>query len=111
MPLLSVQRIVEIGAVGIAAALFVPGLRALPDEGYPLIPFLLWQGAGQAHALHAGKVIPPLRYGVHTAYRTEKIGVGYLIPHDAAGYGGNPLVILKWSVALLALHDRQSKKY
>ncbi len=51
MPLLSVQRIVEISAVGIAATLFIPGPRALPDKFDQPVPFLLWQWARQVHGL------------------------------------------------------------
>jgi hypothetical protein len=105
----SIKCVVKIPSMRLAAALLVPWLGALPDEFDPFIPLLLRFRAGQTLRFNPREVIPPAHDGVHPAHRAEKIGVGMLIPHDAAGDGGNPFFIKKWSVTLYALHQLTSK--
>lgn len=44
----SVKGVIEIRAMGITAALFVPWLRTPPDERDPLVTRLLGERAGEA---------------------------------------------------------------
>ena len=89
----SIKHIIKIFAVRLAAALLIPGLGTLLNELNSLITFLLCYGAGQIHGFDARKIISPTRHRINPAYRTQIIGVGILISHNAAGYGGYLLFI------------------
>jgi len=73
------------------------------DEFDPDFPFFFGYGAGEVHGLFSGKVVPPFGDSKHGAFRAEEIRIGNLISHDAPGYGGDGLLMLKRSLALQTL--------
>jgi len=93
----SIKRIVKILAVRLAAAFLVPRPRAFLDEFDPDFPFFFGYGAGEVHGLFSGKVVPPFGDSKHGALRAQEIRIGNLISHDAPGYRGDGLFMLKRS--------------
>ena len=100
----SVQGVVEVGQVGGAPALLVPRPGAFSDQFDPFVAFHLREGPGHAGSFHAGEVVPVSRHRVNPAHRAKEIGVGVLIPHDAARNGSHPVLALERPIALFALH-------
>jgi hypothetical protein len=101
----SIQRVAEIGTMGITAALFVPGTGTLTDQRNQLVSSLPGEGTGKAYGLFSGKVVPPLRNAVYPAHGAEEVDIGMLVPHDAAGHGSHPIFIPEGPVTLSAFHE------
>ena len=99
-----IEGVVEITSMDFTTALFIPGLEASFNQGYPCIALRFGFRANEAQGLGTGKIIMPACHGVAPAHRTQKIGVGELIAHDAAGDGRHAVRFLKSPLALEAIH-------
>ncbi len=95
----------------LATALLIPGLRALANQLDSLVSLLLWHGAREAHRLLTREVVPALGDRVHATGGAEEVRIGVLVPHDAAGNGGDIRLILESSTALNAMHVRSACAY
>jgi hypothetical protein len=100
----SIQRVAEIGTMGITAALFIPRTGTLTDQSNLLVSSLPGQGTGKADGLFSGKVVPPLFNTVYPAHGAEEVDIGMLVPHDAAGHGSYPIFIPEGLATLFAVH-------
>jgi hypothetical protein len=95
---------VEIEAMGIAAAFFVPRFDAPADDFHESVAFRFFQRAPNACGIDPREIVPPAFHGIYAADGTQIIDIRAFITQDASRDRRDPFRIEKFLMALLALH-------
>lgn len=101
----SIEGVMKVRTVGVAAAFLVPRTRALSDELDLAIALRSGKWTRAPRSLRSAEAFVAAHHGVDLADGAEVVGVGVFVAEDAAGDRGDVIFLGEGSLTLSALEE------